>query len=81
MKPGNQGTERKRLARQIAEILAKPELPTDLYNAITDQLSFYSNFLDYHDPCVVEISLAASEAGREAEEVEIDEEKQAAVIG
>lgn len=81
MKAENQRTERKRLARQIAEILANPELPTDLYNAITDELTVYTNFLDYNNPQTVEIILKAYEDNKEAEEIEINEEKQAAVIG
>jgi hypothetical protein len=52
------------LAKQIADLMANPDCPTDLYNAMADQVTYYSNFLDHESTEMIEKSLIAwSESG------------------
>jgi hypothetical protein len=74
-------TNRKRLARQIAALLANPACPAELHNAITDELIYYRDLLDFEQSEVVEMSLRAFEQSREVERTETDDEKGAPVIG
>lgn len=48
-----------KLAKQIADLMDNLDCPTSLYNAIADELTYFSNFLDYHSPEMVEKSLRA----------------------
>ncbi|HEX8370460.1 MAG TPA: hypothetical protein VF604_18075 [Pyrinomonadaceae bacterium] len=74
-------TNRKRLARQIAALLANPACPAELHNAITDELTFYRDLLDFERAEVVEMSLRAFEESREVETGEAGGENPLAVIG
>ena len=38
---------RRKLARQLSAIMNNPETPTEIYEAISDALLFYSSYLDY----------------------------------
>jgi hypothetical protein len=53
--------DRKRAARLIAALLSNPATPASLADAITDELAFYAEFLDYTDPKIVETVLSAFE--------------------
>ena len=61
---------RRRLARQLAKVLANPAIPANLHNAITDELTFYAELADYHAPRIIELSLLAYDENRETLEAE-----------
>lgn len=50
---------RKELARDLAAILANPETPLPLYNAIADEVCDLSEKIDFHTPEMLERSVDA----------------------
>jgi hypothetical protein len=50
---------REALAEHIAAIMANPETPTALYNALADELASMSSRIDHNSPAMIERSLAA----------------------
>ena len=63
--------DRKRVARLIAALLNNPATPASLCDAITDELEFYSEFLDYTSAKIVETSLLAFEKAVKEDGVEV----------
>jgi len=53
--------ERHELAKQIGAVLTNPDTPESVYNALADQMMFYSQFLDYNSAEIIEMSLEAYE--------------------
>lgn len=72
---------RRRLARQLAQILANPATPAALHNAITDELTFYVELADYTRPRAVELSLLCYDENRAAVEAGTEEKENAELIG
>lgn len=52
---------RRELADLLAAVMAHPETPTTLYNAIARELTGMSSSLDYHTPDTIERVLEASQ--------------------
>lgn len=80
----NDNAARRRLARQIAEVLANPACPAALHNAITDELKFYVELADQTRPRIIEMSLIAYDENRaeiEAEDEETGDSEATALIG
>jgi hypothetical protein len=53
------------LARLIAAVMAHPQTPVTLYNAMADELSDMATY-DHHSPEIIEKSLAAFEQFKRA---------------
>lgn len=47
------------LAKQIADLLANPDCPENLYEAIGEVVCDMSNFINYDSPEIIEKSLIA----------------------
>lgn len=63
--------DRRRAARHIAALLNNPATPASLCDAITNELRFYGEFLDYGSPQIIETSLKAFEKAIKVDGVEI----------
>ena len=55
---------RRQLAELLATVMAHPEIPTTLFNAIARELTGMSSSLDYHTPDMIERVLASFEGRR-----------------
>lgn len=66
--------DRRRAARLIAALMNNPATPASLCDAITNELKFYGEFLDYGSPRIVETSLKAFEKAVKVDGVEIIED-------
>lgn len=55
----NNSKNYEKLAKQIADLMANPDCPENLYNAIADEVCHMSNFIDYNSPEMIEKSLMA----------------------
>ena len=73
--------ERQELAKQLSAVLKNPNTPEALFNAMTDQVMFYSHFLDYDSPEVIEMTLEAYELKGNGQESDITRADGIAVIG
>jgi hypothetical protein len=73
--------DRKGAARLIAALLSNPATPATLCDAITDELDFYNEFLDYTNPAIVEASLLAFEKAVERGDVETFKDRIEDLIG
>lgn len=73
--------DRRRAARLIAALLQNPATPASLADAITDELDFYNEFLDYTNPAIVETSLKAFDQAVERGDVETFKDRIEDLIG
>ncbi|MET0752136.1 MAG: hypothetical protein ABWZ66_02135 [Pyrinomonadaceae bacterium] len=73
--------DRRRAARHIAALMNNPATPASLADAITEELDFYNEFLDYTNPKIVETSILAFEKAFERGDVEIFKERAEKLIG
>lgn len=76
----NSENKNTKLARQISDLLNNPDCPTNLYNAIADELTFFSNFIDFQSLDMIEKSLEAYQEKGDNQESDISRENGISVI-
>lgn len=72
---------RKKLAQSLSEILNNPETPEAVYNAISDVILFYNQFIDYDSAEVIEMAMKAYDESGNGQAPSITREGGVAVIG